>query len=1101
MQFTKTVLVMKLTSFLLLAMLQVSAGTDAQTVTYTGQSVPLTTVFSVIKQQTGYFFFYRKEDLAGARPVTLQLENVPLQNALEQALSGQPLNFEIQGNTIFITLKPPALQSVDSLPPKTVRIRGAVFNEAGQPLAGANVTIKETEKGTVTNARGEFDLGAIPVNSTIIISFIGYAPQKIMVKDPVILKIYLKVTNNELDKVVIQGYGTTTQRVQTGDISTVTSEEIERQPVMNPLLALEGKVPGLDIVQQSGYASAPVKVELNGRQSIGNFPSDPLYIVDGVPLTVSESGGQSSYVLQSTGFLQNGYLLGPAQGQSPLYSLNSDDIESITVLKDADATAIYGSRGATGVILITTKKGKAGKTRFELKVDQGYENNVHFWKMLNTPQYLSVRREAFYNDGIAPNIGNAPDLLSWDTTKTTDWQHALQGGTGKITHAQGAFSGGDAHTTFRVGMGYKRQESITNVSGADQQGSFSLNLEHKSINQRFSISSTTEYTLSEMNAVNLPGQVDLPPNAPVPFDSAGNLNWNGWGADRSNFPFAGLKQRYTMTDNFLNSNFVLGFEVLKGLTVKTSFGYNYNVNNQNQLEPISSMDPETAPTGNAFWGYNINKNWIVEPQATYDAFIGKGKISAVAGGTLQDNNTDGQFIEGTGYTNDDLLRTISNAPNKFASDVYSEYKYTSIFGRVNYNWENKYILNLSARRDGSSRFGPDHEFGNFGAVGAAWIFTEEHWLKNLLPVLSFGKLRGSYGSTGSDYVTPYSYLTRWTSNGLVPYGGIQPLIPTQHANPDYAWQVDKKAEIALDLGFLKDNRINLSVVAYRNRCGNQLLNYPLPTLTGFSFVVANLPALVQNQGLNFIANVKIINTKNLVWSVNGNLSMNENKLVSYPNLASSVFAGVYEIGQPLNLVYLLHATGVDPQTGQYTFQDRNHDGVISTNPGAGDDRVPHELSPHFFGGFGTDFTYKQFQVNLWFTYKNQIGPNAIRQGNNPGMMNNQPIQVLGHEWQKPGDRVSTARFTENPAQSDYYFAAMSDGGYTDASFVRLKNASVSYGLPKSYISKIGMTACSLYVRGENLFVITKYQGIDPETQSFGGLPIPRIVTLGLNCSF
>jgi TonB-linked SusC/RagA family outer membrane protein len=1099
----KLLLVMRITTaILLIGALHVSASGLGQTVSYSGKNVPLQQVFAAIKQQTGYVFFYKLPDLDGARPVTVDLKNVLLTEALEKVLENQSLNFSIQGNTIFITLRTtptPVPQSEDSLPRKPVHVKGVVFNENGQPLSGANVTIKETERGTITDAKGEFNLGAIPVGSTVIISFIGYAPQQVKVKEDANIKIYLKVANSELDKVVIQAYGETTQRLQTGDIATVSAAEIEKQPVMNPLLALQGEVPGLDIVQTSGYASAPVKLELRGRSSLNpNFPSDPLYIIDGVPLTVNEVGGLSGYTDGSTGFIQNGYG-GPASGQSPLFSLNPSDIESISVLKDADATAIYGSRGANGVVLITTKKGKAGKARLDVSVNQGYSVITKFWQMLNTPQYLSMREEAFRNDGITPTPDNAYDLVLWDTTKYTNWQKFIMGGTGKYTDVNAGLSGGDAHTVYRVNAGYSRQTPINAVSGGDQRGSVIVNLTTKSSDERFTASIMGNYTLEKSNLIAMPGSPNLPPNSPGVWDSAGNLNYAAWAPIDQSFPFGNLLTPYTANTYFLNSNLVLSYQILRGLVVKSSFGYNNAVVSQTNFVPIASQDPATDPVGNSEFGTNFNRNWIVEPQVTYDLALGRGKLSVLAGSSLQENSTDGQYVYGSGYTSDYLLRTISNAPTIYASDLFGEYKFASVYGRANYNWMDKYLINVSARRDGSSKFGPNKEYGDFGAIGVAWIFSEEHWLKGRIPGLSFGKLRGSYGTTGSDYVSSYQYLTRWSGSGLQPYAGIVPLNPQGHADPDFQWQVNKKLEGALELGFLKD-RISLISTYYRNRCGDQLVNFPLPVFTGFGTVVANLPALVQNKGWEFKLSAKIIDTRDFTWSFRGNIAFNENKLLAYPDLAKSPYANSFIIGQPVNLIRLPHYTGVDPLTGQYTFFDKNHDGTITANPGPTDDRFVHNLSPKYFGGFGTDFTFKELQLSLFFTYKNQIGPNIIAQGDYPGSAANEPTYILGKEWKYPGDVASVARFTTQAQQSDMNFHN-SDAGYTSASYIRLRNLQLTYNLPSSWGKRMRMQSGAIFVRGENLFVITPYNGIDPETQNFGGLPPEKTLTAGLSLKF
>jgi TonB-linked SusC/RagA family outer membrane protein len=1098
---TKTLLVMKLTGiFLLATVLQVSARGTAQTVTYEAKGVPLSEAFAAIKQQTGYVFFYDVKDLEGARPVTVKLLDVPLRSALETILAGEPLVFDIQGNTVVITSKPlpPAIPSLDSLPRKLIKVQGAVYNESGEPLSGANVTIKESEKGTVTNARGEFDLGAIPVNSTVVFSYIGFEPQRMKVANASSLKIYLKTAKNELDKIVIQGYGTTTQRVQTGDIVTVSGVEIAKQPGMNPILALQGQVAGLDIVQQNGYGTAPVKVELRGRSFLGQFPSDPLYIVDGVPLTVNEITGNVGYPV-SSGFTQNGGIESPGNGQSPLASLNSDDIESVTVLKDADATSIYGSRGANGVILITTKKGKAGKAKFDLKAEQGETTITKFWQMLNTSQYLSVRREALKNDGLHATASNAYDLVVWDTTRSTDWQRALMGGMGHYTNAQGSLSGGDLHNTFRLAGGYKRTTYITTASGADQQGSVSMNLSHKSNSERFKMSMTAVYTVDQSNLASLPGRITFAPDAPAIFNAAGNLNYAGWNPIANQFSFAGLREPFTSNTNFLNANLVISGQLFHGLDAQVSLGYNNAQSKEQKLSPITAQNPASNPAGIAQFGSDNNRNWIVEPQLTYANFIGKGKIDAVAGASLQEATTEGQYIDAEGYTNDDLLRTISNAPTIDGSDNYGQYKYGGIFARANYNWENKYIINLSARRDGSSRFGPGKQFGNFEAAGAAWIFTEENWFKKQLGFLSFGKIKGSYGTTGSDLVSPYSYLTRWSSSGLLTYQNIAPLQPLQHANPYYQWQVNKKLEAGIDLGFAKD-AVNLSFIYYRNRCGNQLVEFPTPQFTGFSYVEANSPADVQNSGEEVTLGAKIINSKNLVWSIHFNIGVNQNKLLAYPNFAQSPYAEDYVIGKPLNLARILHYTGVDPKTGQYTYEDRNHDGIISTNFGATDDRYIVNLAPKYFGGLGSDFNYKGLQLTLLFSFKKQIGVNAISQGDYPGRAYNQPVEILGKEWKYPGDKASVARFTTLPQQSDSYFHA-SDAGYTDASFIRLRNLSLSYSFPESTVKKMGFGQMAIFVRGENLFVITPYKGMDPETQNFGGLQPAKVFTAGISCTF
>lgn len=1105
---------MRLTAIMLLAaVLQVSAHTEAQTVTYSGKSVELQKIFSAIKEQTGYLFFYRKEDLQGAKTVSVELKAVPLQQALEIILSGQPLNFSIKGNTVFVTRKEEVSKPEVNVAAseRTVKATGTVYNEAGQPLSGANVIIKQTGKGTLTNVKGEFSLASVPVNSLLVISYVGYKNQQVVVKEDAPIQIRLAIAVNELDVQVVQAYGTTSKRLTTSDIAVVTASEIEKQPVMNPLLALQGKVAGLDVTQTSGYTSAPIKVELRGRSAIGDFISDPLYIIDGVPLTVLEIGNTSGYQSGSSGFLQSGYG-GPANGQSPFFSINPSDIESISVLKDADATAIYGSRGANGVILITTKKGKPGKAQFDLHVEEGITKVTRFWKMMNTQQYLQMRRQALKNDGIAPSMGNGDyDLLQFDTTRYTDWQKALFGSTGKRIDVQAGLSGGDAKNSFRIGAGYNRTTDIQTVSGADQRLSLSFNLSHRSLDQRFTISLSSGYSNATSNILNLPGAITLPPNAPTIFDSVGNLNYEGWGGNnataRQNFPFGNLKQPYESQTNFLNNSLSLEFQPVKGLKLNTNLGYNYAQANDKYYNLIASQDPLTQPTGSNNFGFNNNKNWVVEQQATYDVILGKGKLSVLAGASLQQTNTEGTLITGEGYKTDDYIKSIANAPKQRANSLYGEYRYAAVFGRATYNLENKYILNINARRDGSSRFGANNQFGNFGSIGAAWVFSEENWFKDKISVISFAKLGGSYGTTGSDAVGEYQYLTRWSANNTsrTPYDGYQPSVPQQHANPFYRWQVNKKLEVSLNLGILKD-KINLNTAFYRNRCGNQLVSFPTPVFSGFGNVTANSPALVENSGWEFTLTAKIIETKNTSLSINWNTSLNKNRLLSYPNISQSPYAKTLEVGKPLNLAHLFHYTGVNPQTGLYSFEDRDHDGQIIYNPNRyypsqGDDTYVYDLSPKFLGGVGINFTYKNLSVSTFFNIKKQIGKNAYTSASVPGTIGNQAEEILGKQWQQVGDIATYAKFTTQPTQEGQWFSTFSDGAYTDASFIRLSNLAVSFNLSSSYLRKAGMQGCSIFVHANNLFVITKYKGIDPETQSLGSLPPSKAVTGGINFNF
>lgn len=1105
--------VMRITAFILLsACLTASAAGHSQTVTLSAKNTELTKVFSAIESQTGYVFFYNYQLLKGAKEVTIDIKNVPLQEALRLLFADQPLDFAIKQKTIIITKKEPPFSVTDksqgeaviSQSPPPNDITGRITNTQGEPLAGASVTIKRTGKGTIADANGKFTLKAVESDDIILVTFIDYKPLSIKVGDRTNFTLVMEMATNELDKVVIQGYGKTSDRLRTGSISKITAEDIRKQPVMNVLNVLQGQVPGAVITNNTGYASSTVKVEIRGRNTINpKFSSDPLYIIDGVPLTILDIDGSDSYNGGAQGIIKSG-IQSPARGQSPLFSINPIDIESIEVLKDADATAIYGSRASNGVILITTKSGKSGKTSFGFNFYQGIQKITDRYPMLNTQQYLEMRREALANDGLPIDISNAADLVAWDTTKYTDWQKFLFGGTGKVSDFQGTLSGGSAQTTFRVGGSYRSQSDILAVRGKNKRGTVSLNFNHKSLNQKFSFSITSLYSNTSVDIISSPGNPLIIPNAPNVWDVNGRLNYIEWGRLQGSFPFAQLLQPYKAKSNFLNSNIDIRYELSKGLSIKTSFGYSNSQNEQSQLKTIASQNPRFNPRGTADFGYSFFKNLIVEPQIEYDKFVKSSKITALLGGSWQSNETSSLIQGGANYLNDVLLSSVNNAPIKYTSAYKGEYKYAAIFGRLSYNLKGKYLVNLNLRRDGSSRFGPGRQYGNFGAIGGAWIFSEENWIKNHLSLLSFGKIRGSYGLTGGDQIGDYAYLTQWSFQGNSRYNGIYPIVPIQHTDSTLQWQVNRKIELSLALGFLND-KISVEINWYKHRCNNQLVNFPLPPFTGFAGVVTNSPANVQNTGLEFILNSTIIDTKNWRWKLRFNISGNRNKLLSYPNFSQSPYVSQFSIGKSLNIVKRLHYTGVNPQTGYYEFEDLNKNGSIQVDltGRSVDDRYDLDRSVKFDGGLNNLLSFKNWEINLLFYFRKQIGANAFASYNVPGHMSNISKEVFNNRWQKPGDIAKYAKFTTDGSIDPSYerFFSFSDGIYTDASYIRLKNLSISYSLPQKSIQKAIMKTCKLFIQGENLLIITKYKGADPAVQVFGDLPIPKTFTAGVSFDF
>jgi len=1092
---------MRLTGILLLAaMLQVSAHGRAQTVTYSAQAVPLTQVLSAIERQTGYNIFYDVGDLEDSRPVTVQLKAASLTEALEKVLEGQSLYFEIQGNTVSISRKRivnalPVVAPPETLPPPG-DIHGRVTDSLGNPLAGASVSVKGSHKGTQTGADGSFELKGIGEKAILVVSFTGYETQYITWDGKSGVAVRLRQDVNALQDVVInKGYYTEKQKLSTGDVGVVTAKEIQEQPVSDPLMALEGRVPGLVVTQINGVPGAQLTVQIRGQNSLVQG-SSPLFVIDGVPYA---PGNNAIQVLGSaTG-------IGPGSvqpgGSSAFNNIDPAQIESIEVLKDADATAIYGSRGASGVILITTKKGKAGKLSFDGNVYQGASAVTHFMPIMNTRQYVEMRREAFANDGVTPTVTNAPDLLVYDTTRYTNLEKLFIGGTAHVTDAQTSLSGGNANSSFLVGAGYHHQTTVFPGDLADNRASVHLNFNQLSGDRKFIFNLSTSYS-TEINRLNT-GDItiywNMPPDVPSFFDSLGNLQWQKGGVHYAN-PLAYLKNYYSgKTDNLL-SNVLLSYQLLPGLKVRTSLGYNTLLLNETSLSPIAAQDPGYNPTGSSNYAVSQFKSWIIEPQVEYTREIARGSLNILAGSTWQEQTNGYSYISGSGYASDLLLQSIANATSVRAGNSNTEYHYTAVFGRVNYNWQDKYILNLTGRRDGSSRFGPGRQFGNFGAAGAAWIFSSEDFFRPLLSVISFGKLRGSYGTTGNDQIGDYKYLDSWT-NSYNQYNSSASLMPSQLPNANYGWEINRKLEVASELGFFRD-RLHFSVSWFHNRSSNQLINYALPAQTGASSVVENFPATVQNTGWEVVLTSRNIVRKDFSWTTTLNFSRPFTKLVAFPHLATSSYKNQYVVGEPLTVIKRYHSLGVDPTTGVFIFQTKT--GPSST-PATTDEQQFNFLDPKLYGGIQNSLHYRGWQLDLFLQFNKQMGINYKSMYGRYvlGFTYNEPVEAFLHRWQKPGDHTDIQRFVTRTVASPGEIAGgvyfpFSDGIYSDASYIRLKNLSLSYTLPASLMKRSVIKNLRVYLQGQNLLTITHYLGNDPETKNFFSLPPLRTITAGLS---
>jgi TonB-linked SusC/RagA family outer membrane protein len=1088
-------------------------------VTLVGNGITLRTVFKAIKRQTGFAVMYSTQATAlnQDEKVNVNFKNTPLDDVLAYVLRGKELDWKYNDDVLIIHKKDPAPAEKKIEADSTVTpamITGKITDGTGTALPGVTVQVKGTTQGTTTDENGNFSLPRVSIGSTLLMTSVGYEKREIVVNGKKIL-IQLNAQALQLDEGVAIAYGTTTQRLSTGNIATVKAKDIERQPVANPLLALQGRVPGLFITQNTGISGGALTVRIQGQNSIQSG-NDPLYVIDGVPIASQ---------LLATGFGLDGILgtadvaLGaaPAAG-NPLSYLNPADIESITVLKDADATAIYGSRAANGAILITTKKGKVGPVKLDLNLQQGWGQVTREIKMLNTQQYLQMRHEAFKNDGITNIPATSYDLTLWDTSRYTNWQKTLIGNTAQYTNLSGSISGGTDLLQYAVGGTYHRETTVFPLPSnfADQKAAFHFSMNSTSANRKFNMQFTGNYMIdhNRLPPIDLtPIAITLEPDAPALYQADGSLNWEltSTGSGTWNNPLSAKYQEYTNKTNSLVANLVLAYYILPNLQIKSSLGYINLYTSDFSTTGLLATPPQLRPyiQNYAYYGNRNMNSWIMEPQLNYSRQLWMGNLELLLGGSVQQSTSTSQNIQGVGYSTDQVLRDIKAATSLIINGSnFIQYKYNAFFGRLNYDWRNKYILNLTARRDGSARFGRENKLHTFGAVGAAWIFSEEPLVKRWRQALSFGKLRLSYGITGNDQLVDYNYLNLY-SQTFTPqlYQGAAGLQPQGLPNPYLQWEMTKKWQTGLELGFIKD-RILLYITYARNRSSNQLVSYSLPSTTGFDHITQNLPATVQNTSWEFALSTNNFDKSNFRWTTQINLTIPRNMLLSYPDLSASSYASTYIIGQPLSVVRIFSYGGVDPETGLYRAIDKN--GKFTTTPAYPDDyAILKNPFPKFYGGLQNNIRYKDFTLDFLFQYVQQQGPQFIFNNGSalpPGAfisgVSNQPATVLDR-WQSPGDNATVMRYT-----TDIYgtgalkrLAISSNANYGDASYLRLKNISLSWETPVAWANTLHGRYFRIYAQAQNLLTFTPYKGLDPETQNINSLPPLRVITIGIQAGF
>ena len=1004
-----------------------------------------------------------------------------------------------------------------------------------QPIPGASVVIKGTTRGTQTNANGAYTLQIPGGTATLVFSFVGTNTQEVSLGNRSSVDVQLSADTRSLNEVVVVGYGTETKSSLTGNVAQISGQTIQNIPVPTFEQAIQGRAAGVFVESQNGKLGQGIKVRVRGSSSV-SAGNEPLYVVDGIILTTDSQSNNGS-------------------ATSPLADLNYNDIASINILKDASASAIYGSRASNGVVLITTKKGTSGKTKINLNYYTGTSQATRQREFLNAAEYVAIERRAAVGAGVydfrtgASGYGSEQEAIDdyssfaesrlkrysagnddyTTAAVNTNWQDQVLRKASVSQYDLNA-SGGNDKTRFYVSGQYLNQNGIL-VGNKFQRLSTRLNLDH-TINDRLttgmklSVARTQNNRLSNDNQFSTPLQiVALSPITPV-IDPRTNLLSglldNATGLPNSNYPvyynpLIGIQNsQYTTVVYRTIGNLFLNYQITPGLAFHSEAGTDLLF--QNEESYYGRLTDTGKSVGGSGNNYATNViNYTLNNFLSYDRTIGLNTFDVTGGISYQQSNTNSNSVTGQGFVSDAYQTLASAATITAGSSSRTAYSFLSYFARANYKFNNRYLLALSGRIDGSSRFGANNRYGFFPAASVGWLLSEEAFLKNQ-KVFSYLKLRASYGLTGNAEINNFASrglysLTDPVSLVKYSYVGTAGQAPTQLANPDLKWESTAQADIGLEFGFLSD-RLTGEVDYYQKKTRDLLLNTNVPGTTGFSTRLANIGKL-ENKGVELV-----LNTRNVVgtftWSTNFNIAMNRNKIT---DLNGQVIQGqalnrAIE-GQPIGVFYGREFAGADPANGDalYYLNTTNADGTTdrtTTNDyNAAQQVVLASPNPKFTGGISNNFGYKGFDLSLFFqgVQGNQIfnGGGQYMSASASNGFDNQTSDQLKY-WDKPGDITNVPEprlFFGNGTNSSSRY--LSDGSY-----LRLKTLTVGYTLPQTLTNRAKLQKVRVYVAAQNLLTITSYKGWDPEvnadyaasniTQGFDfySAPQPKTITAGIN---
>lgn len=994
--------------------------------------------------------------------------------------------------------------------------------EDGSAVPGANVQVKGTTNGTVTDVNGNFTL-EVPSGATLIVSFVGLKTTEVEVGNSSTVNVSLLPDDAQLNEVVIVGYGSIKKSELSGAVGSVKGEALQNLPIPSLDRAIQGRIAGVQVNANNGIPGGNTQVRIRGVGSVSGG-NEPLYIVDGVQIT---AGDRSRRIISS----------------NPLNGINSNDIESIEVLKDAAAASIYGAQAANGVIIITTKKGKQGKAKFDVNYYYGQTDIIKNQPLLNSEQWINLYEEGqrnlfrpfdVYGEGYANNLARATTQVNYGNAAaaaTYDWQN-LVSRRGDIQNVDLSASGGNDKNRYFISGSFNKQNAqfiATDFTRASVRLNFDNTLTSKLTSEtRINLSTVTQNTqgVGGFNTNNaLVGAIGRLPMA-NPFLSNGAVNPNltyaiGPLGNLSNPLWLAQVNPQKGVTNQVLGNFALNYAINKDLMFRSSYSIEYSVIDENAF--FDPRSPGGAGVNGSVQFFNTRViNWQTDQTLTYNkTFNNRHSVSAVAGFSFRNQRTDGFNATGVAPASVFLSNTLVGTTANTVNSVFGQFKITGLFARVNYTLDDKYIFSATVRRDGSSRFGFGNTFGVFPAVSAAWNINKENFLKDV-SFMNDLKVRASYGITGNQDLAfglgnadfPVSLFGTAVGFGYAGAGGLG---FTNLGNPQLKWEENRTLNFGLDFSVL-NNRVAVTADYFIRTTENLLLPQILPSTSGFGSIVENVGAL-ENSGLELGITTTNVNGQ-LKWVTDFNITFINNKVTRLINPGEDLPNNGLWLGKPLGQVFAARYAGVNPADGRAMWY--NQAGSITYDPQA-NDRVflsrgsGSSLLPVQYGGLTNTFTYKGIELVAFFQWN--VGQLALSNFKAASSMDyrfdtNQDQDIL-NRWQRPGDITTVPRIVpgaqEVGSANSLFGGTLSghDRFWEDASYIRLRQVSIAYNLPQSVLKRLKLNSVRIYAQGINLWTSTQFSGLDPEfiaqtpanTSNIGILPPSRSIIGGIQFGF